>query len=467
MTISRRGLGAALAAPFVRAAGSVRAGAATANISPVLGTSLAGFMTDRKTADVHDELLVRCAALESGSRRLLLCTIDSCMVPRGVLDRCRARIAAGNSVEPACILLSSTHTHSAPPAMHLFQSLPDEKYIAILEERICDAASMAFRRLRPARVGIGLGNEPSLIFNRRYFMKEGSIPADPFGGTRDKVQMNPPAQSPNLLRPAGPVDADHPLIAALGEDGRMIWVYASYAFHYAGFNPADHASADYFGSWCRLVEHSLAGEGVALLANGCAANINGLNLARPFPPGRDYTVIDRTASVLAFESLRVLRSLTYTSDVTLAGALENVELATRRPSKSETAEAIKLVGENPGNAFKERPLIYARETVFVSRFPASVSVPVQGLRIGDHGIGTFPGETFVELGLDIKAKRLLKTTSVISIANDACGYIPTVDAFDAGGYETWRAKSSFVEREAAPKLIAGIERVLAKTTSTQ
>jgi len=61
----------------------------------------------------------------------------------------------------------------------------------------------------------------------------------------------------------------------------------------------------------------------------------------------------------------------------------------------------------------------------------------------------------------------LKTTSVISIANDACGYIPTVDAFDAGGYETWRAKSSFVEREAAPKLIAGIERVLAKTTSTQ
>lgn len=459
--MTRRHILAALAAPsLAKAAAGLRAGAATANISPAIGASLAGFMTDRKTVDVHDELLVRCAALESGSTRMLLCTIDSCMVPRTILDRARARIARENSVDPACILMSSTHTHSAPPAMHLFQSLPDAHYVALLEQRIGDAAQMAFRRLRPARVGAASGIEPTLVFNRRYFMKEGAVPADPFGGKSDKVLMNPPAGSDAIVRPAGPTDSEHPVIAALGDDGRMIWVYGSYALHYAGFNPADHASADYFGAWARRVERALDDDCIALLANGCAANINGLNPTRPYPPTRDYTVIERTASVLAFETMRVLKAIEYTADVKLQGAMEDIELGVRRPSARETAEAVKLVGANPANIHKERPLIYARETVFMSKFPATVKVPVQGLRIGATGIGTFPGETFVELGMHIKKLGLFKTTATISIANDACGYIPTVEAFDLGGYETWRAKSSFVERDAATKLTAGVERVL-------
>ncbi len=247
--MTRRHLLAGLtAASATKAAPPLRAGAATANISPAIGTSLAGFMTDRKTADVHDELLVRCAAIESGSTRMLLCTIDSCMVPRSILDRARARIARENSVDPASILMSSTHTHSAPPAMHLFQSLPDAHYVAMLEQRIGDAARMAFRRLRPARIGAASGIEPTLVFNRRYFMKEGAIPPDPFGGKSDKVLMNPPLVGDVIVKPAGPVDTEHPVIAALGDDGRMIWVYGSYALHYAGFNPGDHASADIAGA---------------------------------------------------------------------------------------------------------------------------------------------------------------------------------------------------------------------------
>lgn len=463
--MTRRHLLAGIAAASqAKAAGTLRAGAATANISPAIGTSLAGFMTDRKAVDVHDELLVRCAAIESGSTRMLLATIDSCMVPRSILDRARARIARENSVDPANILMSSTHTHSAPPAMHLFQSLPDAHYVAMLEQRIGDAARMAFLRLRPARIGAASGAEPTLVFNRRYFMKEGAIPADPFGGKSDKVLMNPPFGGDAIVKPAGPVDTEHPVIAALGDDGRMIWVYGSYALHYAGFNPADHASADYFGAYARRVERALDGDCVALLANGCAANINGLNPARPYPPTRDYTVIERTASVLAFETMRVLKTIEYTADIKLQGAMEDIELGVRRPSAQETADAIKLVGDNPGNTYKERPLIYARETVFMSKFPASVKVPVQGLRIGNAGIGTFPGETFVELGQHVKKLGLFKTTATISIANDACGYIPTVEAFDLGGYETWRAKSSYVERNAATKLTSGVERVLGKVT---
>jgi neutral ceramidase len=393
MPISRRALLMGLAAP-----NTIRAGAATANISPALGTSLAGGMTDRKCTDVHDELLVRCAALESGSTRMLLATIDSCMVPREVLDKVRARISRENAVDPACVLLSSTHTHSAPPAMHLFQSLPDVKYIQMLETRLVDAARMAFTRMRPARLGSGLGAEPALVNNRRYFMRAGAVPSDPFGRKNDRVLMNPNLQSPDLLQPAGPIDPAHPVMAAVGMDGRPIWVYASYALHYAGNNPGTHASADYFGAWTRRVEAFAGGECVALLANGCSGNINAIVYARQYPSRGDYAFIDRVGGVLALETVRVLKTMEFVDTVALSGKMADVEVGVRRPSEEELATAVKLVGETPGNEFKDRAQIYARETVFMSRYTASRRVPVQALRIGDVGIGTFPGETFVELG---------------------------------------------------------------------
>src|SRR5512135_2982289 len=103
MTITRRVFVGSAAAPAVRAQETLRAGAAAADISPALGTSLAGYMTDRKAEEVHDPLKVCCAALESGSERTLLATVDSCMVPRSILDRVRARIAKENSMDPAAI----------------------------------------------------------------------------------------------------------------------------------------------------------------------------------------------------------------------------------------------------------------------------------------------------------------------------------------------------------------------------
>jgi hypothetical protein len=458
MPLTRRRLLLSLAAP-----NSLRAGAATANISPALGASLAGGMTDRKCTDVHDELLVRCAALESGSTRMLLATIDSCMVPRTVLDTVRARISRENAVAPEFILISSTHTHSAPPAMHLFQSMPEARYLAMLESRLADAARMAFTRLRPARIGAATGSEPTLVNNRRFFMRDGAIPADPFGRRDDKVLMNPNLQSASLGNPAGPVDPGHPVLAAVDTAGRPIWIYASYALHYAGFNPGTHASADYFGAWSRRVEAACNSDCVALLANGCSGNINAIVYAANYPSRNDYTFIERVAAVLAIETLRVLKTIEFQDALSLAATLEHVELGTRRPGAEELRAAIQRVGENPGNTFKDRADIYARETVFLSRYPASIHVPVQTLRIGTTALATFPGETFVELGLAARKASPHKNTFTISIANDACGYIPTTEAFDLGGYETWRAKSAFVARDSAPKLVNTVSRLL-KTT---
>ncbi len=76
------------------------------------------------------------------------------------------------------------------------------------------------------------------------------------------------------------------------------------------------------------------------------------------------------------------------------------------------------------------------------------------------GVATFPGEAFAELGLEVKAKSPFKPTMLIELANDYRGYIPTPEAHQNGGYETWRAKSSYLEVMAAPKMVASAVRQL-------
>jgi neutral ceramidase len=84
---------------------------------------------------------------------------------------------------------------------------------------------------------------------------------------------------------------------------------------------------------------------------------------------------------------------------------------------------------------------------------------LQAFRIGDLGIAATPIETFVEVGLEMKAKTPFARTFTISIANGSFGYMPTPEQHKLGGYETWLGTNR-VEFEAAPKMIARLLAML-------
>ena len=46
-----------------------------------------------------------------------------------------------------------------------------------------------------------------------------------------------------------------------------------------------------------------------------------------------------------------------------------------------------------------------------------------------------PGEVLVEVGLEIKKKAGIENLFIISLSNDACGYVCHSQAYDEGGYE--------------------------------
>jgi hypothetical protein len=459
----------------VRAADArtLHAGAATANITPALGCSLAGGMTDRTGVEVHDELLAKALVLDNGNARVAIVTVDSCAIPASILDAAKVQIAAHTKIPASHALIAATHTHSAPPATHLFQSKPDPKYIDFLTSRIADSVRLAVNRLERARIGWGVGREPRCLFNRRFRMKPGTIAADPFGGTSDSVKMNPGAGNPNILEPAGPIDPDLGLIAVHSVEGRPVALLGNYALHYVGGTGPGHISADYFPVWGEALLRRAGIPGrlpITIMSNACSGNINNVDVRAPSQTLPPYRRIEQVCDILAAESLRVWREINYADSIELNGSVEMVDLGVRRPSASEVAAARKRLESAPPEEstrdhYRDIGHIYARETLLMEQYPKSMAVPIQALRLGQLGIATFPGEAFTELGLAVKAKSPFQATMAIELANAYHGYIPTVEGHRQGGYETWRAKSSYLEVEAAPKMTAAALRRLSAVSS--
>jgi hypothetical protein len=438
-----------------------KAGAAASNITPPLGASLNGGFSDRAAAHVHDELHARCLVLDDGTTTLAFAVCDSCMIPREVADEAKRLIRQHTGIPPEHVLISATHTHTAPTATAVFQSDPDPAYVKFLTTRIADGVRRAANNRMPAKVGWGVGKQPAHVFNRRWKMKPGAIPPDPFGGTTDRVQMNPPVGSENLVEPAGPTDPDVWVVSVRTPDDQPIAVLANYALHYVGGNPGDHVSADYYGMFARSLAQKLGADTsdrdpafVAILSNGASGNINNIDFRTRRPAQPPYAQMRLVADAVAEEAKRVCESIDYRDHVTLGARAATLDLAVRKPSAHDVERAKAVLAPLEGKPLRSPVEVYARETVLLAGYPERVELVLQALRIGDLTVAAAPCEVFVETGLELKEKTPRKPLFLISLTNGYNGYLPTPAHHRLGGYETWRARSSYLEVDAAPKITA-------------
>jgi hypothetical protein len=435
-----------------------RAGAFAMNINPrKYPVSVNGGMADRQATKAHDPLHARCLVLDDGSSRIAIAVCDSCVIPREIIDDAKRQASKLTGIAPDRMLISATHTHTAPTVTAVFQSNPDADYTKYLAERIAQGIARAVGNLAPARIGWAVGRDPSQVFNRRWKMKPGSITADPFGNLTDTVRMNPGYEHPGLIEPAGPTDPEVSILSVQAPDGRPIALLANYSLHYVGGVPA--LSADYFAAFAERIGQLLGvGEAtpafVGIMSNGTSGDINNINFAGPAPKGQQpYEQARLVADSVARAAFKAYRTIKHRDHVSLAVAQEEIELGVRRPGEADLKRARDILDR----AKKDRPLqtlpeIYANETVHLAKYPATVKLVLQALRVGELGIVACPCETFVEIGLDIKKKSPLRPTFTIELANGYNGYLPTAAQHKLGGYETWRARSSYLEVDAAASI---------------
>lgn len=446
---------------------ALRAGTAIVDVTPPMGISIVGNFTDAKAARVHDPLHVRCLALDDGHTRLALVTVDNCLVSRELFDAAKRRIHKRDGLPPSCVLVSAVHTHSGPAVTGVFQSDPDPNYAKFLAERIADVVHEAVERLEPARIAWGRGTLPSEVHNRRWYMRPEGIVPDPFGQRNDRVRMNPPRASAAMIEAAGPVDPEVCFIALQRPDGSPLGLYANYSLHYVGGAPEGDISADYFAVFAREIARSLGAPPdssafLALLSNGTSGDVNNIRHDAQEPAQPPYAQMQKVGRLLAEEVHRAFAGLQWHDAAQLDAVTREIKADVRKPSKEELRQAQATLAAAPAGGLKRASDIYARETVLLDQYPDRVKLVLQVLRIGDVTIAAVPCEVFAETGLAIKAQHSLPMAFTVSLANGYNGYLPPAKQHALGGYETWRARSSYLEIAAEAKIRKNIMELLRK-----
>jgi len=411
--------------------------------------------------NIHDDMHARCLALDDGRTRVAIAICDLRMIGREVVDEVKRRVRDATGLPPENVLLSATHTHGAPAAIGMHTADIDRWYRDFLTVRIADGVRRAVTNRAPARIGWAVGAVPEHVFNRRWFMREGSIPPDPFGGQTDRVRMNPPRASGDLLKPAGPVDPELTIVSVQHADGRPLALLANYGLHYVGGYERGHVSADYFAIFADRIQQLTGADRldppfVAMMSNGTSGDVNNIDFRKPKRSYEPWTRMREVADDVADEAFRVHKQIEYREDVPLAVRTTELQLGVRRPDprRIEWARGILKEDTNPNRL--TRPEIYASEALKLAEYPERVPVLLQAIRIGQLCIAAIPCEVFAETGLAIKKHHPLRPTFTIELANGYNGYLPTLEQHELGGYETWPARSSYLEVQAEAKIRAAV-----------
>ncbi|MEZ6046556.1 MAG: hypothetical protein R3C11_13485 [Planctomycetaceae bacterium] len=442
--------------------GPIQAGAYAIDITPEeFPISSAGSMRARQMEGAHDPLHARCLVIDNGHTAVAFAVCDHCMIPRSIMDEAKNRIEKSIGIPASQVLISATHTHTGVTVTPVFEAEVDEPYCQFMTDKLVEGITTAWEKRKPAQVGFGSGHDPSQVFNRRWFMESES--SDPFGNTTDRVRMNPARGSGELINPAGPVDPEVAFLSVQTLDGKPLSLLANYSLHYVGGVPAKMLSADYFGEYATRLAAMLGADGefVGIMSNGTSGDINNINF-RIEAGGRQepFEQIQLVAASVASATKAAYGEVEYQTSLPIAVREAEIELGVRKPSVEEVEAAKAWIDEAGDKSYDSLQGIYAHETVYLADYPDTVRVKLQAIRIGDQAIVTTPCETFVETGIAIKHDSPFKKTFVIELANGYNGYLPTPQQHAWGGYETWRARSSYLATDAEPQIRSTLLKLL-------
>jgi hypothetical protein len=440
----------------------LRVGAAVTNVTPdKLPVLVNGGMLSRSLDKVNTPVNARSLALSDGTTTLAIVVVDSCMMPRPLLDEAKALAAERTGIPADRILISATHTHSAPASMGCLGTDADPAYVDFLKVKLVEAVAAAHARMQPAQVGYAKANAAEFTALRRWIRRPDRIEIDPFGNPTLRANMHAGRVWDDVTGESGPEDPDLSLISFQSLDGKPLAVLGNFSMHY--FSDKD-ISADYFGRFCEGLKAKLAPESdfVALLSHGCSGDIWRRDYTQPDKWDDKLTIEQYTAGLLDI-ALATYAGIEHRRDADLAMAERRMTLKYRVPDKQRLEWAQRIVAEMGDRLPKDTTEVYAREQIILHE-RQQTEIVLQALRIGDIAIATTPCETYAITGLKVKAASPLSRTMVIELANGGDGYIPPPEQHRFGGYNTWAARSAGLEVQAEPKIAAGCIGLLEQVT---
>ena len=417
----------------------LRAGAAAVKITPPKGAPLAGYYYNRAAEGVHDDLYAKALVLEQGGTQVAFVVCDLISLSRPIVEQARRLITDSSRVRGKNVMMSATHSHTGPvlrggSTRNAAQGGEEDvavKYAEELPWLIAESVKLAAKRLTNAVVSAAIGYEEHLSFNRRFFMRDGT------------VAWNPGKANTNIVRAAGPIDPDVGVLLVQTPDAKgAIATYVNFAMHPDTVGGLQ-ISADYPSTLSRLLGEYKGAEMLTIFANGACGNVNHVDVKWK-DPQKGHQEATRIGTVLAANVLQAYKKAQPVSGL-LRARSEIVKLPLPMISEAEIEEA-RRVAKIPADTKTPQPQFLERVKAYkvldvMARDRKPHEVEVQVIALGDEVAWvSLPGEIFVELGLAIKKASPFYYTFIAELANGSIGYIPNREAYAQGNYEVVSAR---------------------------
>lgn len=409
----------------------MRAGFARVDITPEAGVPLGGNVREDKAArGVHDPLFASIAVLGADQPSpVVLIGMDLLGVTAAFSDAIAAAVRARTGIDAENIVVFATHTHSGPDTARGsgfdrsdYSAVDDweRRAVPAIVQGVADAVGMAVS----VTVTVARGPAQGYAWNRRLRLPDGT------------VRMNWSAV-PADAEPAGPVDDELSLWTFRDAAGTPVGALVHFTLHPAILVGHDWLfSADYVATLSAIVRER-AGDVPVIFANGALGNVNHLN-HRDEGRAIGFPEAERVGAGIGAALAELDDIPLEPSDVHMERL--TIELDQRTVDRERAAWArrtLRANGSAPVDALDGVPdAAYACWTLDRGkRLAPLLDVPVTTVEFGDTILVFLPFEVFVEFGLSVRDILPGKVVRVVSLAQDYLGYLPTLAAFEEGGYE--------------------------------
>ena len=384
--------------------------------TPETGGLLFGYNNHTRSESVLDDLDVIAFLLKSKDASALLISFAVCLIHDTLVNEIRQKAAAIAGISASHVIVSATHTHSAPPTTRFdgFTSFGDIDYEYvnnIFIPQCMEAVKTAVENMKPVKVGIGTTHS-TVGINRRELLVDNTV----------KLGNNPWDH----------YDSTMTVISFVGaEDKKPVANVIHVGAHCTAIGNTHEITRDWAGVMVDRVEAQTGA--MTMFINGTLGDV-APRMANSDSVG-DLKLMKEVGGLAGIDAMRAFNTIKAYYDEPLqviCGELAVLYV----PAISREDATTMLAACDKDDRFRRTSL-----TTLLKMYedgnpgPDSLSYDQVIFRIGPAVLVPYPFEVSSEIGLRLRKYSPFAHTLTMSCTNGSHSYLPAQSQISRGGYE--------------------------------
>ena len=412
----------------------LQVGFAMVDCTPESGTPMGGYgnSLEKLSTSASRSLYVSCLALTDGKDTMLLFSCDLGSIEEDYWVKVRPAVAKATGVKEKNIFFCATHTHSGPDLGVSEENAMAKKALDQWVKGAVSAAKAAKKDMAPATLSADMVQTEKLTFCRHYKKSDGSYVGDNFGSWTGLIESYA-------------MEADQSLVVAkFDRKNKKDIMLMNFQLHpvFDGGMTETIISSDGIGVVRDYVNEQTGMEFIYF--QGAAGNQNRASKILADATGDDiYTWAQKLGdyAINALPNLKPMNGddIKIQNQVYAGKVWKETDPAILAKAK-EVQEYYKQTDRDTANVLAREygfgSVYHAGSLLGHQNYPDTIDMEINAVSIGEFGFITAPYEMFSREGIKIKTDSPLTVTAIMGYAGHYNGYIPSMEAYDYGCYES-------------------------------